>query len=110
SENDEQQSALVLAAIGFVLLASFTVAEMGSVLTLPRVTGYILTGALLAAFGILSPPVVLEMKMFNTLALGLIAISAGLELSLSQLKKVIGTLSATIVAKMVLAAPLVAGA
>ncbi len=110
SENTEQQSALVLAAIGFVLLASFTVAEMGSVLTLPRVTGYILTGALLAAFGILSPPVVLEMKMFNTLALGLIAISAGLELSLAQLKKVIGTLSATIVAKMLLAVPLVGAA
>lgn len=110
SESVEQQSALVLAAIGFVLLVSFTVAEMGSALTLPRVTGYILTGALLAAFGILSPPVVLEMKMFNTLALGLIAISAGLELSLSQLKKVIGTLSATIAAKLALTVPLVAGA
>jgi Kef-type K+ transport system membrane component KefB len=108
SESIEQQSALVLAAIGFVLLASFTVAEMGSALTLPRVTGYILTGALLAFFGILSPPVVLEMKMFNTLALGLIAISAGLELSLTQLKKVIGTLSATIVAKLLLVAPCVA--
>lgn len=102
------QEALVLAAIGFVLLASFTVAEMGGALTLPRVTGYILTGAVLAFFGILSPPVVLEMKMFNTLALGLIAVGAGLELSLQQLGQVIKTLSVTVVAKLLLAVPLVA--
>lgn len=101
---------LVLAAIGFVLLASFTVAEMGGTLSLPRVTGYILTGGVLAFFGILSPPVVLEMKMFNTLALGLIALGAGLELSLKQLGQVIKTLSGTVVAKVVLAVPLVAGA
>lgn len=101
--------ALVLGAIGFVLLASFTAAEMGGLLSLPRVTGYIITGALLAFFGILSRPVVLEMKMFNTLALGLIAVAAGLELSLKQLGAVIKTLTGTIVAKLLLAVPLVAG-
>jgi Kef-type K+ transport system membrane component KefB len=101
--------ALVLGAIGFVLLASFTVAEMGGLLSLPRVTGYIITGALLSFFGILSPPVVLEMKMFNTLALGLIALAAGLELSLKQLGDVIKTLTGTIVAKLLFVVPLVAG-
>jgi Kef-type K+ transport system membrane component KefB len=109
TEDVHQVHAVILASIGFVLLASFTVAEMGSAMTLPRVTGYIVTGALLSSFGILSPAVVLEMKMFNTLALGLIAIGAGLELSVSQLMSVARTLSVTIVAKILIAAPLVGG-
>ncbi|MEM9493502.1 MAG: hypothetical protein AAGC55_30415, partial [Myxococcota bacterium] len=57
------QSPLTLAAIGFVMLAAFTVAELGGVLTLPRVTGYILCGVVLgpSAANILSGQVVEEM-------------------------------------------------
>jgi hypothetical protein len=67
---------LTLATIGFVLLASFTLAESGAALRLPRVTGYILGGALLgpSIINLLDAGVVGEMRMFNTLALGLIAI------------------------------------
>lgn len=103
---------MTLAAIGFVILAAFTVSEVGSMLKLPRVTGYILTGLVLgpSAANILSSDVVGEMKMFNTLALGLIATGAGLELDLGQLRKVWRTLFATVGAKIVLGGALVVAA
>ena len=103
---------MTLAAIGFVILAAFTVSEVGSLLKLPRVTGYILTGVVLgpSAANILSSDVVGEMKMFNTLALGLIATGAGLELDLGQLRKVWKTLFATIGMKVVVGAGLVIAA
>jgi hypothetical protein len=84
---------LTLAAIGFVLLAAFAIAEIGVRFGLPRVTGYILGGALLgpSVTNILSSRVVGEMRMFNTLALGLIAVGAGLELDFRQLVKVAHT-------------------
>ncbi|MCB0378048.1 MAG: cation:proton antiporter [Bdellovibrionales bacterium] len=80
----------VLLAIGFVILCAYTLSEIGNSLKLPRVTGYILTGLLLGPFAlnILSGKVVDEIKMINTLAIGLIAITAGLELHFSSLKKV----------------------
>lgn len=101
---------LTLAAIGFVVLASFSAAELGARLGLPRVTGYIVSGLILgpSALNILAVPVVTEMKMFNTLALGLIATAAGLELDLGQLRAVARTLIATTAVKVLLAVPAVA--
>ena len=103
---------MTLAAIGFVLLASFTLAELGSSLTLPRVTGYILAGVALgpSAANVLSVGVVQEMRMFNALALGLIATGAGLELDLGEIRRVLRTLLGTIVVKVVLSLLLVGGA
>ncbi|MEZ4452814.1 MAG: cation:proton antiporter [Nannocystaceae bacterium] len=95
---------LTLAAIGFVLLASFTVAELGAAARLPKVTGYILAGILLGPFvaNILSSTVVVDMKMFNTLALGLIATSAGLELDARGIARMWKTLSVTTALKVLL--------
>ncbi len=103
---------MTLVAIGFVLLAAFTVAEMGSALGLPRVTGYILTGTVLgpSIANILSSGVVSEMRMFNTLALGLIATAAGLELDARQIARLWRTLAGTILTKLVLGFVLVSGA
>jgi Kef-type K+ transport system membrane component KefB len=102
---------MTLAAIGFVLLASFTLAELGSALTLPRVTGYILAGVALgpSVANVLSKSVVAEMRMFNALALGLIATGAGLELDVKEIAKVLRTLLGTIVVKVVLGVVLVGG-
>ena len=93
----------VLVAIGFVILCAYTLSEIGSSLTLPRVTGYILTGLLLGpyALNILSSGVVQEIEMFNTLAIGLIAVTAGLELHFSSLRKVILAISTTTVLKII---------
>ena len=104
---------LTLAAIGFVVLAAFAVAELLAQVGLPKVTGYILSGILLGPFfpwGVLSTEVVEQMGMFKTLAVGLIALTAGLELEIKALKKLLRTLLATVGAKVVLAAPLVGAA
>lgn len=118
---------ITLAAIGFVMLAAFTVSELGSAITLPRVTGYILCGVILGPSAakilvpwvteltglelgikaVLSEEVVEEMRIFNTLALGLIATGAGLELDAKQIRAVGKTLTGTIFIKIVIAAPLV---
>ncbi|MCB9587419.1 MAG: cation:proton antiporter [Polyangiaceae bacterium] len=102
---------LTLAAIGFVVLAAFTMAEIGSALSFPRVTGYIIGGALLGPYvsNILSARVVEDMTMFNNLALGLIALSAGLELDARQIGRIWKTLAATIVVKVLLGVVLVGG-
>ena len=94
----------VLLAIGLVILAAYTLSEIGSTLKLPQVTGYILTGLLLGPFAlkILSIEVVQEIEMFNTLAIGLIAITAGLELHFSSLKKVIAPILSTTILKIIL--------
>ncbi|MCO4763442.1 MAG: cation:proton antiporter, partial [Myxococcales bacterium] len=103
---------LTLAAIGFVVLAAFTIAEVGGSLGLPAVTGYIVAGVLLGPYAgnILSEAVVTDMGMFNTLALGLIATTAGLELDARQIQKLWRTLAATIGLKIVLCFVLVGGA
>ena len=95
-------SEAVLIAVGFVILAAYTLSEMGSSLTLPRVTGYILTGLLLGPYAlkILSSEVVQEIKVFNTIAIGLIAITAGLELHFASLKKVAKAIASTTLLKL----------
>ncbi|MBK8235006.1 MAG: hypothetical protein IPK74_05590 [Deltaproteobacteria bacterium] len=79
--DDSGTDPLTLATIGFVVLAAFALAELGGELSLPKVTGYILAGFALgpSSADIMSANVVEQMRMFNTLALGLIATTAGLE-------------------------------
>lgn len=103
---------LTLAAIGFVVLAAFTVGELGGALKLPKITGYIVSGVVLGpqVWDVLSEQVVVEMQTFNTLALGLIATTAGLELDLSAIRKVFRTLMSTVVLKVPLLIVLVGGA
>lgn len=102
---------LTLATIGFVVLAAFAIAELGGSLSLPKVTGYILGGIALGPYAgnIMSMTVVEDMRMFNSLALGLIATTAGLELDLGGLKKLAKTLGATIMLKILLGVVLVGG-
>ncbi len=103
---------VTLAAIGFVILAAFAIAELGGRMSLPKVTGYIVSGIVLGPYAadILSKAVVADMNMFGTLALGLIATTAGLELELKGLAKLARTLAATIGIKIALCAVFVGGA
>ncbi len=103
-ESTSAYDSMTLAAIGFVLLAAFAVAELGSRLRLPKVTGYIVTGIVLGPFvaDILSSSVVSDMGMFKTLALGLIATSAGLELDARAMGRMWRSLSATTGLKVLL--------
>lgn len=102
---------LTLAAIGFVVMAAFSVGEMGARLGLPKVTGYIVAGVVLGpqVANILSLEVVENMKVFNTLALGLIATTAGLELDLKAIGRVWKSLTAMVVVKIPLLLLMVGG-
>ena len=90
-------------ALGFVVLASYTVGELVGVIKLPHITGYLFAGLLLghsfahfmhipstwAPFdrGVLNEEVIGQLDLFNTLALALIAITAGGELKIAGLKE-----------------------
>lgn len=103
---------LTLAAIGFVILASFTIGEAAAALGVPKVTGYIVAGMALgpSISGLLSDQVVSDMSTFNTLALGLIALSAGLELHIPAIVRVGRTLASIVALKLPLLLVLVGGA
>ena len=103
---------LTLASVGFVILASYSVGALVTKLGAPRVTGYILAGILLgpSAFEILSTRTVAEMSVFNGLALGLIALSAGLELHISSIRRLAGTLLRVVALKVPLLLIFVGGA
>ena len=102
---------MTLAAVGFVVLTAFTLGELGGEAGLPRITGYILSGVALGpqVSNLLSSHVVQDMRVFNTLALGLIAMTAGLELDFSAIRKVFSTLLSTLIAKLPLLILLVGG-
>jgi Kef-type K+ transport system membrane component KefB len=106
----KQSEATSLAGMGFVMLAAYAVAELGSLLSLPQVTGYILAGVILgpSVGRIISGELVGDMRMFNTLALGLIATSAGLELDVKQMVRLARTLLLTTLIKVVAGVSLVA--
>ncbi len=101
-----------LSSIGFTALFAFTVGEIFGAFKLPRVTGYILTGIVLGPHlsEIFSSTIVERMQMFNTLALGLIALSAGLELDMRGTWRLMKTLGVTILLKIVALLVLVGGA
>jgi Kef-type K+ transport system membrane component KefB len=97
--------ALTFAAIGFVILAAHALAELADSFGIPRVTGYIVAGIVAGpqVAGLLSPAVVVEMKVFNTLALALIALEAGLELEIAAIRRVAKTLLSIVAFKIPLA-------
>ena len=126
-----------LLALGFVVLAAYTIGELAEVLKLPHITGYLLAGFVLgpsvaheltaalppgtlpAPFdhGILSEAVIGQLSLLDTLALPLIALTAGGELHLKELrtgmKPIVGVLlgqTAFVLPAFVLFAILLGGA
>ncbi len=102
---DEHFDPRGLLALGFVILATYTIGELTEVIGLPHITGYLLAGVLLgpsmAYFlhdvyphlqlpppldeGILSHEITEQLSPLNKLALALIALTAGGELKLKEL-------------------------
>lgn len=101
----------VMLAVGFVVLASYTIGEIAQVFKLPHITGYLVTGVVLGFSlaetlekipavapwlvppfdaGLLTEQLVGdggELKPLNTLALALICLTAGGELKIDALRK-----------------------
>ncbi len=90
-------------ALGFIVLASYSVGELGKNLKLPDITGYLFAGLLFGPSGaallphsiavppfdrgILSPEIVSQLSILDTLAVALIALTCGGELKFASLRK-----------------------
>ena len=74
---------------GFLLLAAYLVGDTLSRFKIPRITGYILAGIVFGphAFGLVSTSAVQELKLIDDLALTFIALAAGGELRLQELRQ-----------------------
>jgi len=90
-----------LATLGFVLLAAYTFDEITNTFRLPKITGYIITGIMFGphVINLFSTGVVSDLKLINELAIGLIALTAGGEMKLNELKIVAKTLSLIVLIK-----------
>lgn len=91
-------------ALGFIVLASYTIGGLLEYAKLPHITGYLIAGLLFgpsvavlvsqlghvpAPFdrGVLNPTVISQLSLLDTLAVALIALTAGGELKLDALRK-----------------------
>ncbi len=90
-------------ALGFLILASYTIGELVGAIRVPHITGYLAAGLLFGPsvatylgqvlpfppfeHGILSHDVIDSLRVFDTLAVALIALTAGGELKIAGLKK-----------------------
>ncbi|KAA0253131.1 MAG: hypothetical protein EDM75_11810, partial [Chlorobiota bacterium] len=85
-----------LAVLGFMILVSFTLGELFTLIRLPKVLGYLAAGALfgiplsgvLQSFdlNLISTRVINNLEPVNNIALAVIALAAGLHLKLSHVK------------------------
>ncbi len=75
-------------SLGFVIIVGYLLGEIVARLSLPRVTGYLLAGMAVGPYlgGWLSKETVKNLTLIDQIALSLIALSAGCELRLSELK------------------------
>jgi Kef-type K+ transport system membrane component KefB len=99
---DPHGSAGDVAALGFLLLAGDLSGQLVGVIGIPHLTGYLLAGVVAGpqVLHLVSHQAVMDLQEVNGLALSLIAMTAGAELSLDLLRKglrsiVYGTLSQT---------------
>ena len=75
-------------ACGFLLVAGFLAGEVLKRLGLPRLTGYLLLGLVAGprALALVTEPMVRNLKLFNGVAIALIALTAGSDIDLRALR------------------------
>lgn len=83
------QQVLATVLLGFILLVAYIAGAAAAGFGLPRVTGYVLVGIGVGpyALGIFSQEVVESLRTIDSLALALIALTAGGELKLDDLRQ-----------------------
>lgn len=86
--------------LGFLLLSAFICGELAAEVRLPRITGYLMIGILFGpdVLHLLPRETVLDFRLINGTALSLIALQAGGELRLRQVRermRSIGTITAS---------------
>ena len=87
SQNGARSESLLV--FGFLVLAAYTMGELAKLARLPMITGYLLAGMLFGPWllGVLSQPVIEELRPVERLAIALIAFLAGAELRWSELRE-----------------------
>jgi Kef-type K+ transport system membrane component KefB len=80
----------VLVAFGFLLLSAFFAAKLVSRLGLPKLTGYLLAGIVSGPhlLGLVDQPMLEDLKVVGGVAVCMIALTAGSELNLEQVRPV----------------------
>lgn len=75
-------------ALGFIILAAYMAGEVFSNIKFPKITGYMFIGVLSGPqiLGFMSKTIVNNLKLIDSIALGLIAFSAGREMKLESLR------------------------
>ncbi len=88
-EASSQPRTVVSVLLGFTLLVAYLAGAAVAGLRLPRVTGYVLVGIVVGPFalGVLTGGMVDSLRTIDELALALIALTAGGELKLGELRK-----------------------
>ncbi len=104
-------------ALGFVVLASYTIGGLVGQIRLPHITGYLIAGLVFGPElaraltglglpppfdkGILNDQVLEQLSLFDTLAVAVISLTAGGELKLEGLKKGLRAISGILAAQLV---------
>lgn len=88
-------SGVIVAGMGFLLLAGMLASELLEIAHLPHLTGYIAAGVIAGphVLHLVSHETVKQLEQVNTLALALIALAGGLELRINEVQRVLRTLS-----------------
>ncbi|MEO7144588.1 MAG: cation:proton antiporter [Bryobacteraceae bacterium] len=98
-------------AFGFLLLAAFFLGSLFKQIGLPRLTGYIVAGIVAGpqVLGLVSTPMVANLKIFNGVATALIALTAGVELDLRAMRPLFRSIAWLIVVAILGTAVLLTG-
>ncbi len=102
---------IVTVSLGFLLLAAFLGGRISADLGVPRITGYILLGLLVGpgVLNLVTEEAIEGLKLIDDIAISLIALSAGGELRISELRERAGSMAAIMLAEMTLVFMVVAG-
>src|SRR5687768_16137705 len=78
-----------LLTFGFLILAAYTIGEIAKAIHFPKIVGYLAAGVMFgpSALNILTVEAVHELQPVNSLAIALIALLAGAELRVSDLRE-----------------------
>jgi len=99
-----------LAALGFIFLAAYAFGDLAFQFKLPKISGYLIAGIIFGPYSefifgtdilsVFSLDVVNDIKLINGLAVGLIALTAGGELRISELRPIFKGMTYVILFKL----------
>ena len=100
-----------MGTLGFIILAAYVTADLAERIHLPHITGYLLTGLACGPYflGLLNDGVISDLRLFNALAVALIALAAGGALSLEMLRKGARRVAAVLFSQFGVLIPVITG-